>query len=1361
MDEASDADPARLARLATYAPGPLRRRVAVDPSMPSAARRDDAHGAVMLVDIAGFTALAEQAAARGGEGAETLTRVINECFGHLSRAIAAWGGESLCFPGDAVLALWRADDAASLGRAAGAAARCGLALQSNFPALEIYGAQLKLRVTVCAGRASLATVGGDAGRWEFFALGDAVAQLAQATAVTPSGAVVLSPEARAALPGAVGRDLAGGAMALASLPHEAPRAREPYPPVGARAEPALRCFVPDVVQRRLDAGLPDWLAELRQVTVSFVEIRLPLDGDGWLAALHDAVGALQAVVRQYGGSVSQLTHDDKGLVLLSAWGLPDHTHEDDATRATAATLRMLDALAARGVGASAGIATGRAFCGERGAGDHLEYAMIGSVVNLAARLMKLADSALCDGPTALAASRVTFDALSPARVKGRAEPVPVFRPRAEAVAPLSARASPLRDAAPDGDLVGREVERERLRGMLAGLTSAAPSRPVVIEGEAGIGKSMLVRTVVADARAAGVRLLVGAGDAIEHSTPWFAWRPIFAELLDIDGGLAPELRVRRALQALAPHPEMVPWAPLLGAVLPIDLPENEVTSQMPGTVRGEATRELLLTLLRGAAARAPLAVVLDDAHWIDSVSLGLALAASRKARGLLVVLLSRPPTEAVDPTYDELRSAAGDRLLRLDQLDPAQVADLLRRRLGVRSLPPELVAFVFARAEGHPFYSEEIAYALRDHGLLVVEGDECRLAPHADDLSVSFPDTVQGVIAGRIDRLDPHQQLTLKVASVIGRFFALRLLGDVHPVGSDHADLDAQLDALVRTELTARDEAAQDAAHLFKHIITRDVAYNLLLPSQRAQLHLQIARWYQRRAEAGDESLYGLLAHHFGLAGDVDREVDYLERAGQQAVRKGAAREVMRFFNRALKLAGGRGAGDLRTLLWHKHVGDAHHYLSEYDLAEAHYDLALALVGDALPRGRAGNASRLAREAARQLAHQTAPSRLWRVDDPGRRAALEVCIDVTTSAAEIRYFRFDIEGWAACSLMAINLAEATGNRAAATRAYGGFGFIMHTMRFRSLANRWFETGETAAPDARASVVNDVGRACSHLVDGRFDDSIATFGRCLALAQSVGDNYGIALARVGVTQPLQLSGDYARAIANARALASGALAAGSASQAMWGQSHVALMLAWLGRLEEAAEETAAAEAMLPGADDVGRFNYWGARAMLSLRTGDEAGALDAVSSLLRRLETNPMPNFTAALPYGAVTTACQTLWQRARERRAPEASALAASSATMLGHLSTIARIYPMTRPLAAWRRGHDHWIRGNPRRAVGHWRDAVELSKKYNTRHDLGLAQLELALHGPAAERDAHRAEALAHLGAVGDTHHLAALSAT
>ena len=348
------------------------------------------------------------------------------------------------------------------------------------------------------------------------------------------------------------------------------------------AGPALRGYVPAAVTARLAAGQSAWISELRSVSVLF--LRLPGLDDISSETLEQAqqlVGAVQEALYEYEGSVNKVGVDDKGATLVAAFGLPPVAHEDDPVRAVQAALGIQARLRRRGLRPALGLATGRVFCGSVGSGRRREYTMIGGVVNLAARLMQAADDELvCDAATRQATqAKLAFEALPPRRLKGWAEPVAVFRPRGQSLA-----------RAPSRSLVGRAREQDLLAERLIGLQQGRGGT-VLVEGEAGIGKSRLIDGLVEQAAGAPVRTLVGAADAVRSTTPYHAWRPVFESVFGLEDVAEPSERRARVLDRLRARPDLERLAPLLADVLPLDLPSDEVVGQLrrAGTGRQPAS----------------------------------------------------------------------------------------------------------------------------------------------------------------------------------------------------------------------------------------------------------------------------------------------------------------------------------------------------------------------------------------------------------------------------------------------------------------------------------------------------------------------------------------------------------------------------------------------------------------------------------------------------------------------------------------------------------------------------------------------------------------------------------------------------
>jgi hypothetical protein len=624
------------------------------------------------------------------------------------------------------------------------------------------------------------------------------------------------------------------------------------------------------------------------------------------------------------------------------------------------------------------------------------------------------------------------------------------------------------------------VERACLAEHLEELQTGS-SGLLILEGEAGMGKSRLVADLLQQARERGIRSLVGAGGAVEKSTPYHAWSPIFGELFQLDELSDTEARRAPLLERLRAAPELLPLAPLLNAVLPLDLPDNEITAQLTGSVRADNLHELLVRVLQaattGGPAPQPLLVVLEDAHWLDSASWALASLVPTRVRPLLMVLAMRPLADPLPEECRPLIEGADAHRLHLDALPSEDTRALVCERLGISTLPEPVAALIEQRAGGNPFFSEELASALRDAGLILITEGVCQIAPGAGDLGgLTLPDTVQGVIASRIDRLMPSHQLTLKVASVIGRVFAYRILREIHPVDADKPYLRDYLDALQRLDITQIDSSEPDLTYLFKHAIIQEVAYNLMLFGQRRQLHRAAAECFERAQAENLTSFYPLLAYHWGKAEVPAKTIEYSAKAGEQALNSGAYREAVLFLNEALTIDA-RETQPIpprreRRAHWERQLGEAHLGLGHPTEGREHLRQAAALLGWPAPTTRGRLAVSLAAQLLRQgwntlLGATTAPAggpyptclhRLWPARFVARRSR-ESGASLEAARAYIRlvetyWFANETAPLVNAGVSALNLAEAAGPYPELARAYAMMCLAAGSVPLHSLAEMY-------------------------------------------------------------------------------------------------------------------------------------------------------------------------------------------------------------------------------------------------------------------------------------------------------------------
>ena len=606
-------------------------------------------GAVLVIDITGFTALTERLAQRGPGGAETLAGILNASFGDAIDRIHAHGGDVVSFAGDAILAVWPTESD-TMASGVVAAAACALEAQrmlESRPAVE--DVQIRASAGISIGAIWVGVVGGVRDEWRWVVGGAPLAGAGVAAAHARPGELVLTTAAATAA-GLRGTPVEDGSDhlvidALGDLddgaPSQVPASDQPAGP----SEDLLASFLSRELVGRVRAGQTGWLAEFRRLTVVFIGVR-NFDGEApdALSLAQAAFHRAQEIIDRYEGSLNQIVDDDKGLTLVAAWGLPGRTYEDNSARGVLAARAIVDALTDLGLTVGAGVTTGRAFSGIRGSPERCEYAMVGDVVNLAARLMASGPGEVrCDAPTAraatdrLASSRLNVTPLGALQLKGKAAGVEAYRIDPE----IAGNAAP-HPAGQRGrrTMVGRDAEWATLTARLDQFEANGVGGVVVIEGEPGVGKSEIVAQLVAEP-AGSVRFHVGEADAIERSTAYYVWRRPLLELLEVDG--SDPAAVAEAVRAsLAGDLALLERAPLLDAILPIELPATPLVATLEADVRADAIRDLAIQLITTAASAAPRVIVLEDVHWADSSSWALLLAVARRVPRVLLVLATRP-----------------------------------------------------------------------------------------------------------------------------------------------------------------------------------------------------------------------------------------------------------------------------------------------------------------------------------------------------------------------------------------------------------------------------------------------------------------------------------------------------------------------------------------------------------------------------------------------------------------------------------------------------------------------------------------------------------------------------------------------
>ena len=1165
---------------------------------------DRCRGAALFADVSGFTALTGVLAAElgGKRGAEELLGHLNRVYERLVTVIHEQAGSVVGFAGDSITCWFderpggRDMTTSAEQRAVTAAFGLHQVMRTQPAVTTPAGATVPLgiKVAVAAGPARRFAVGDPAQSRLDTLAGRTLTRMATAERVAAVSETVVDAAVIAALGGALDlrerHSLDGGGSVAVAMRLARPAPPTPWPALGAGWRPEeARGWVLPAVAERLGAG-DGFLGELRPAVALFIGFGgIAWDDDPDAGLLLDRyVRWAQRILGDLGGAVIQLTIGDKGNNLYAAFGAPV-AHEDDADRAAAAALALatppseLDYV----TGIRIGMAQGQVWTGACGAAARRCFGVMGEPVNLAARLMVRAASGgiLADERVVRGARRHAFSALEMVTVQGRAAPVAValLEGRRETAHPRSPAAA--------GDLVGRREELGRILPVLASVRSGGRGT-VLLEGEAGIGKSRLAAEVVARARAAGLAAFQGTGDAVERGRAYHAWRGVFAALLagDAPGSGSTEALLGRLARL---DPALPRRAPLLNGVLPLGLPETPLTAQMDAAVRAENTRDLLVRLLLELTG-GPLALVLEDAHWFDSASWAL-LAALRRRREPLFLLVVTRPLEAIGREAPlavecaELAAASDTLRLRLEALPAEDAVTLACRRLGVPELPRRIAGLIMDRAEGNPLFVEELAQAMVESGVLTIEGGRCTVAATSDEAAASaFPDTLEGLVTSRLDRLAPPVQRTAKVASVIGRIFPFETLEGVYPIPEERASIPRSLEELQRLDIT-RHAAKGELTYTFKHAITHEVVYGTLLFSQRQGLHRAVAEWYQRRPGTDPAALYPLLAHHWERAEAPAEALRYGELAGEQALSSYANREAAAFFTRVLaRLDAPETLPDepaaerrLRRARALRRLGIASYALGDMTAASARLEGSLAALGRPWPGTKPRVVGLLLRAMLRQAAHRlfamgrAAPSAQQAAERTEMAGALGTLIRTF-------YPTGNLLGAVTANFHALNLAEQAGGGPEVAgdlaTAYTNVGAVLdNVLGLHQMAARYYERARAAAESAGhlpslAYLEQVLGMIFT--VTRRLGAAVIPFERAAARYEELGDSRGWEEVCFSNAGRALACGELREALELMEGVVASSRRRDSPQAMRLGLAQLGLALLRLGRLEEA--EQAASE-----------------------------------------------------------------------------------------------------------------------------------------------------------------------------------------
>jgi len=643
--------------------------------------------------------------------------------------------------------------------------------------------------------------------------------------------------------------------------------------------------------------------ERKQVTVLFSDLSgytamsERLDPEEVKNIISRIFGEIVQVVVKYDGSIEKFIGD----AVVAFFGVPK-AHEDDPVRALRAAREIheiVDAMShqfeskvGKPLSMHTGINTGLVVTGgvttEKG-----PLGVTGDTVNVASRLSGLAkpgEILVGENTYHQAEGLFNFAPLTPVSVKGKVEPIRACRVLSPKEEPTKThRLSGLRS-----ELIGRKVEMSQLKEAAQRLLEGKGAI-FYITGDAGTGKSRLVEEFKATLDLNRIQWREGHSYAYASNIPYFPLMDLLSRAWQIEDGDSQE-RLKQKIEAgitnlMGDGKDVIPF---IGSLYSIKYPEIENISPEYWKMK---LHESIQSIVSALTRRAPAVICLEDLHWTDPSSIELLRMILLKFNyPALILCVSRPQFSLF--TSQQL-SGIGKLYyeMRLQDLSPTEAQGMVESLLKTETIPAELRNFIQRKAEGNPFYLEEVINSLIEMETLIEKDNTWVLTKPLTGIDI--PSNVQGVISARLDRLEKETKRILQEASVIGRVFLYEILKRITELKEQ---IDRSLHGLERLDLIRTRTLDPDLEYIFKHALTQEVVYNGLLKKERQVIHEKIANVMEELFRERLPELYETLAYHYKQGQSYLKAVDYLMKAGEKCNVRYTIEESHQYYKEAFDI---------------------------------------------------------------------------------------------------------------------------------------------------------------------------------------------------------------------------------------------------------------------------------------------------------------------------------------------------------------------------------------------------------------------------------------------------------------------------
>ncbi len=917
---------------------------------------------------------------------------------------------------------------------------------------------------------------------------------------------------------------------------------------------AIRRLMPGAYIEKLLATKGMIEGERRVVTILFSDIKGStsiaenLDPEEVLEIMNGAFEILIEPITRYEGTLARLMGD----AILAFFGAPI-AHEDDPDRACRAALDILEGAkifgerldrekGIKGFNVRVGINTGLVVVAEVGADLRVEYTAMGDAVNLAARMEASADPGtilISEETYKLINNKFVTDDLGPITVKGKTEPINVFR----LLSPKKSISFHTQSKGLSSPMIGREADFQLIKTLIDNLYNGTGGIVSII-GEPGLGKSRLVAELH-QSSSENIGWIEGRALAYTQGMSYWVARNILINLLNLN----PESNATDVMIVLRKYVQtnckdkFSEIYPFLSRFLNITIEddfEQYLMSFDAETLQNQMYRAFM-DFFKLTALNQPLVLVWEDLHWADQSSLNAldVILPLINEVPILFILIFRMNNGLIWNHHKRYLKTFSSKyeVIQLNPLSRDDSIKLLNNLLNAQNLPEDIHNQIIEKTEGNAFFLEEIARSLSDKGIVTTENGQMSIEKINEKLQI--PNMLQSVIMARIDCLSAQNKTVLQTAAVIGRNFQKSVLSHVMEYSNIGSLSDDVLNELQHREFINRQSTVDNGELLpiksqefsFKHSLTHDVVYSSLLFSHRRKLHKFVGDAIEKIFSTNLDFLTTTLAFHFEKGGINDKAFHYFLKAAERAKNIYANNEAIISYQKALELSNDFEVEIDDLIHIHEALGDVYFLTAQYPSAIEHYNNAQELTEDKLIQsiiyckcgqvferwGRYEKSIEYFNSAFKGLDKNMNSIHAARIYAGlgmvhYRKGKIEDAANLNTKALEIMKKEGDERG----------IAETSNNLGI---IYGKLGDFTLSLDFhQQCLGIWNTMNQTTG---LASSYNNIGRV--YQLQGNYERAIEHFNKSLELCQKTGNRHGLARTYDNLSQIYINQGEKDKAI----------------------------------------------------------------------------------------------------------------------------------------------------------------------------------------------------------------------------------------